>query len=281
MRFGGGIYRPYANPDEWLRLIRELRYSAVSAPVDSSAPAGDVAAYLACARKHDILIGEVGVWRNPLSPDTAERKSAMDYAKAQLALADELGANCCVNIAGGRGEVWDGCYADNYSRDAYAMLVDSVREIIDSVSPKHTFYTLEPMPWMHPDSPEDYLQMLKDIDRPAFGVHLDYANMISGVERYLNIPAFIKRCFSLLGPHIKSIHAKDVAIGGGLPCQISEVPPGRGNVDFGLVLRLAQGLGGDTPVFVEHLSTHEEYMAASEYVHGAAEMAGVPIKEVM
>jgi len=280
MRLGGGILKPYTNPDEWLACVRELHYGAVCAPVDCSASASDITAYRECARQNNLVIGEVGVWRNTLSLDAAERRGAMEYAKKQLALADELGAGCCVNIAGARGEVWDGCYADNYSAATYDLLVDSVREIIDSVRPKRTIYTLEPMPWMHPDSPEGYLRLIRDIDRPAFGAHLDYANMINSVERYLNITAFLKQCFSLLGPHIKSIHAKDVKIGGGLPCQISEGAPGSGIVDFGLVLRLAQSLGDDTTVFTEHLSTHEEYMAAAGFMLGEAEKAGVPVKRI-
>jgi sugar phosphate isomerase/epimerase len=145
--------------------------------------------------------------------------------------------------------------------------VDSVREIIDGVKPKRTFYTLEPMPWMYPDSPEIYLKMLKDIDRPAFGVHLDYANMINGLDRFRNASDFIRQCFEMLGPHIKSVHAKDVALmPGALPCYLQEKPPGEGSIDFGLVLRLTQGLGDDTTLFVEHISSHEGYMAAARQI---------------
>ncbi len=63
------------------------------------------------------------------------------------------------------GEQWDWIYRDNYEADVYALIVDSVREIIDAVNPKRTFYTIEPMPWMVPDSPDQYLQLLKDVDR--------------------------------------------------------------------------------------------------------------------
>ena len=114
MRLGGGIEREYKNPDEWLKLVRELGYSAVLAPVDSSADPGVVREYVACAKANDLVIGEVGVWRNCLSKDDAERRQAMEYAKAQLALAEEMGACCCVNISGSRGEIWDGFDRENY-----------------------------------------------------------------------------------------------------------------------------------------------------------------------
>ena len=116
MRIGGGIGKPYSNPEQWYELIRELGYRAVLAPIDYRASKEKRQAYLQCAKEHDLVIGEVGVWRNVISIDNDERKAAMDYCKNQLELADELDANCCVNITGSRGETWDGFYRDNYSR---------------------------------------------------------------------------------------------------------------------------------------------------------------------
>ena len=135
MRIGGGIEKPYSNPDEWYKLVSELGYRAVLAPVDYRAGSEERKAYIKCAREHDLVIGEVGVWKNVISPDDNERKVAMEYCKKQLELADELGANCCVNVTGGQGEIWDGFYKENYTKDTYALIVDSIREIIDSVKP--------------------------------------------------------------------------------------------------------------------------------------------------
>ena len=281
MRIGGSVVPPYNSPEEWISHVKTLNYSAVMSPVSAGASGEEIRAYRESAEKHGLIIGEVGIWKNTLSPNENERKKAMAYAKEQLALAEELNANCAVNITGARGEVWDGCYAENYSKDAYALIIDSVREIIDSVKPSRTFYTLEPMPWMRPDSPEGYLELIKDVERPAFAVHLDYCNMINSVDKYINSSDFIKRCFDLLGPYIKSIHAKDVIIKHNtLPCHIQEVPPGHGSVDFGLVLRLTQKLGNDTTLFAEHLETHEQYLDASGYIRAQAEKAGVPVVSV-
>jgi sugar phosphate isomerase/epimerase len=154
MRIGGAVESPYQNPEDRLKLVIELGYRAVLAPMDHQASKEEKEAYLKCARENDLLIGEVGVWRNVLSIDDAERKSALEYAKNQLALADELGANCCVNVTGSRGEIWESYYPENYTKDTYALIVDSIREVIDAVNPTRTFYTVEPMPWMVPDSPE-------------------------------------------------------------------------------------------------------------------------------
>ena len=279
MRLGGGIQKPYNDPESWIALVKELGYSAATSPVNSDATKEEIAAYCDIAKQNDVIIAEVGAWSNPMAQCEEERKKAMEYIKKQLALAEEMGANCCVNISGSRGDIWDGCYHDNYSKDTYDLIVESVREIIDAVKPVRTFYTLEPMPWMYPSSPDEYLQMIKDIDRTAFAVHLDYANMINGVERYINLSDFIKHCYKVLGPHIKSVHAKDVIIvHNRLPCNINEVAPGKGIVDYGLVLKLTQELGDDTPLITEHIHTHEEYVEAAAYIRKIGEQQGINIK---
>lgn len=278
MRLGGGIEREYKDPDEWLKLVRELGYSAVLAPVDSSADPGVVREYVACAKANDLVIGEVGVWRNCLSKDDAERRQAMEYAKAQLALAEEMGACCCVNIAGSRGEIWDGFDRENYLPEVYEMVVDSVREIIDAVRPKHTFYTIEPMPWMVPDSPEQYLGLIEDVDRKAFGVHLDFVNMINCPARYVNSTEFIRHCFELLGPYIKSIHGKDVLMETAYTTLIHEVMPGTGTLDYTEILPMVEKLDSDMPFFVEHLPDFCTYRQAADYIRKCAGKAGVAVR---
>jgi sugar phosphate isomerase/epimerase len=116
MRIGGGIEKPYSNPEEWYKLVSELGYRAVLAPIDYRASREEKQAYLKCARDHDLIIGEVGAWVNAIATDENERKAAMTYIKNQLSLADELGANCCVNIAGSRGPLWDGFYKKTTQR---------------------------------------------------------------------------------------------------------------------------------------------------------------------
>lgn len=271
MRIGGSVMKPYSSPKEWLSIVRELGYGAVIFPVDSSADAGTRQAYLRCAQDNDLVIGEVGVWRNVMDRDPAQREAHIGYAIRQLELAEEVGARCCVNIAGAWSPLWDGYDPGHGTRAFYDGVVETTQRIIDAVKPQRTSFTLEPMPWMCPESPEEYLQLLRDVDRGAFGVHLDFANMISSLPRYRGASGFISRCFELLGPQIRSIHAKDLMIDDTvLPLCIREVPPGQGSIDLALALRLAAQLEGDVPVFVEHLDSHEAYMAASAHMRALA-----------
>ena len=266
MRIGGSVMQPYHSPQEWLEQVQELHYSAIIFPVDSSAPKNVRQNFLQCCRDNDLLIGEVGVWRNVLSRTEGEKHVA--YAVRQLELAEEVGARCCVNIAGSWGESWDGYHASQGTRAFYDAVVETTQKIIDQVKPQKTCFSLEPMPWMTPESPEEYLQLIRDVDRPGFAVHLDFANMINGLERYRHSSDFIRHCFDLLGPYIRSVHAKDLLIDDHvLPICIREVPPGEGSIDLKLALELAAQLPDDVPVFVEHLDSHEAYLKASKHMH--------------
>ena len=279
MRLGGSVMKPYSSPQEWLAHVKELGYSAVIFPVDSNATATVIRDYAQCCRDNDLLIGEVGAWRNVMARDPQERAANLDWNIRQLELAETVGANCCVNISGSMAELWDGYHPALGTREVYDLVVANTQHIIDAVKPTHTAYSLEPMPWMVPEPPEQYLQLMKDVDRAAFKVHLDYCNMINGVERYRDASAFITKCFDLLGEHIVSIHAKDALISeGALPVNINEVPPGEGSLDLPLVTKLAHALGDDTPVFVEHLPDHAAYMKAAAVMREAAKKANIPVK---
>ena len=113
------------------------------------------------------------------------------------------------------------------------------------------------------------------MDRPAFGAHLDFANMITSPRRYAFRNEFVAECFAKLGPWVKSVHGKDVTIDHAYPVCIREVMPGEGTLDYRNVARLCEALGPDTTLFVEHLPDFESYRKAAAYVRAQAALAGV------
>lgn len=278
MRLGGPLFGSYNDPEEWLTLLSKYAYSAAYCPVDSSADNETVKAYEIAARKRDIVIAEVGAWSNPLSPNPEVRHSAIEQCKKQLDLAERIGALCCVNIAGSRGEKWDGPCEKDLTEETFEMIVETVREIIDTVKPVRTFYTLETMPWMYPDSPDSYLGLIKAIDRKQFAVHLDIVNMINSPQRYFFNNQFIKECIEKLGPYIKSCHAKDVIMSEDFNVHIYQVRPGVGRLDYKTMIRELEKVSSDIPLMMEHLETEEEYILAGEYIRSMAREIGVAIK---
>lgn len=277
MRIGVNYQLKYSTPEDWIACLRSLGVCAAVSPVQPGADKDTVAAYKRAAEENGILIGEVGVWNNPLARDDAKRRAAVEQCKEGLRLADELGALCCVNITGSRGEIWDSYHPDNYSADTYALIVDTIREIIDDVQPVRTCYSAEPMPWMLPDSPESYLKLMQDVDRSGFGIHMDYTNMINSFERYRNRRAFLGHAFHLLAPYIRSVHIKDMALKPGLPLIMQETVPGEGDIDLGHVLRLCSELDHEVTLFLEHMPELSQYITGLSNIRKKAAEAGVTL----
>ena len=276
MRLGGTVCCEH--PAEWENRLVQSGFRAITAPFTCDTPREETERLLRIIEKHDTVIAEIGVWRNPFDP--AEGSANLDYAVRQLQLAEDLSVPCCVNIAGTESPFgWDAADPGNFSDSMYRRLVASIREIIDRVNPKKTFYCLEPMPWMIPDSPDVCLQLMRDVDREQFAVHMDFVNMINCPRRFLDAEGFIEECFSRLGPYIKSTHLKDSRMD---PMQLTtvlhECSPGEGSLDFVRVLRIIDRyLPADAPVLLEHMTTFEEYRRAYDYVAAKAAEAGVGV----
>ena len=275
MRLGGPLFAACPDPQSWAAALRAQGYRAAYCPCDQGASDQEVAAYAAAARQADIVIAEVGAWSNPLSPDPAVRQAALAHCQARLELAERIGARCCVNIAGSRGEQWDGHHPDNLIPETFDLVVESVRAIIDAVRPRRTCYTLETMPWMYPDSPESYQRLLAAIDRPGCGVHLDPVNLVCSPQRFYANTALIRECFARLGPLIRSCHAKDIALSPRLTTHLDEVRPGLGGLDYHTYLQELKRCDPDLPLMLEHLATEEEYDLAAAHLRTVAEQVGL------
>lgn len=269
LRLGGPTFEKYQDPDGWVRAVKKLGYSAAYCPVGADASDDVVKAYAGAAEKTDIVIAEVGVWNNPISPDEKTRQAALAKCRSQLALADRIGARCCVNISGSRGELWDGPSQKNLTEETFDMIVETTRGIIDDVKPTRTYFTLETMPWAYPDSPGSYLRLLKAIDRKQFAVHLDPVNLVCSPQRYFASGQLIRECFEKLGPYIRSCHAKDILLSQKLTTHLDEVRPGLGGLDYAAFLKELSKIP-DTPLMLEHLPNAEEYRLAAEHIRGVA-----------
>ena len=278
MRLGGPVFEKFENPDQWLAALRRVGYSAAFCPVDSNASDDVILDYAKAAEKADVIIAEVGAWSNPMSPDEETRRAALERCQGQLALADKIGANCCVNISGSRGQQWDGHHPDNLTEETFDLIVETTRKIIDAVKPTRTFFTLETMPWMYPDSADSYLRLIHAIDRKQFAAHLDPVNLACSPQRFYNNGALIRECVEKLGQYIKSCHAKDIALSEKLTVHLDEVRPGLGGLDYRVYLQELNKLNPDIPLMLEHLPTEEEYALAASHVRAVAKGIGISIR---
>ena len=264
-----GISSPlkHGSPQEWASKHKALGLEAVVFPVDHLAGEEAVMAYKAAADEAGLSIAEVGVWRNTLAADPAERRRWTDYAVAQLRMADAIGAACCVNVVGTPyGPRWDGGYRGNFSQELWQMAVKMIRTIIDAVRPTSTKFCIESMPWMIPSGPDEYVRLIEDVDRPEFGTHLDVVNMITSPRRDFFNEGFLEECFTKLKGTIVSCHLKDIRLKEEYTFQLEECACGEGSLNLPLYARLATEEDPGMPMIIEHLDTDEEYEASVRYV---------------
>jgi sugar phosphate isomerase/epimerase len=276
IRLGGPIFLKSDDPRELAREHKRLGYSAALCPRAKADDAARVREIEKAFAAEDVAIAEVGAWTNMLDPDAAKRRANMEYVTERLALAEAVGARCCVNIAGTFAPA-RGPHPDDLSQRYFDGTVENCRRLLDDVKPKRTKLTIEMMAWCLPDGPDAYLKLLKAVDRQGLGVHLDPCNGINTAPRYYHNAEFIAECVQKLGPHVVSCHAKDLDMLPESNIHLMEVIPGRGKVDYRAFLGGLARLQADIPLMLEHLKTADEYEEGANYIRKVAREIGITL----
>ena len=277
MRLGGPVFVKSDDPAVLAQAHLDLGYRAAYVP--GNLGVGDTARIAAVVKEfaaRDVVIAEVGAWKNMLDPDAQKRRQNLAYVTERLVLAELVGARNCVDIAGSfNPSVWFGQDPKNLGREFFDATVENCRKVIDGVKPRRARFTVEMMPWSLPSTPDEYLTLIKAVDRKAFGVHLDVCNTMSSPARLYSNAEVIRECFAKLGPWIISCHAKDLQWGPGYQVNIQEVIPGTGLIDYKAYLRELSRLPVDAPLMLEHLRNEDEYTQGRQYIQGVAKSSGL------
>lgn len=268
MRLGAGVSAE-GGSEAWAAKLKAKGYSATVLPVGAIKSDSDADEFARAAAGADVMIAEVGAWSNTVSCDDDTRRAAIALCQERLALADRVGARCCVNVAGSRQKL-RGPHPDNFSGATFDMIVETVQEIIDAVRPTRTYYTLETMPWIPPDSVDSYLSLLTAIDRDRCAVHFDPVNLIYSPRQFYDNATMIRDFCTRLGWITRSCHAKDSVFEEGLTAHFSEGRAGTGGLDYATFLREIHRLDPEMPLIIEHLKTEKEYDLAAEHIRGVA-----------
>lgn len=276
IRLGGPIFEKAEDPESLAAAHRALGYRAAYCPNVPFRDGDRVRAFAGAFAKHDVVIAEVGRWCNLMDADSEKRKKNLENVTEGLALAEAIGARCCVNIAGSKNtEFWYGPHPDNLSPAFFDAAVENARAIIDAVKPARAKFAYEMMGWSIPESPDSYAALIKAVDRDAFGVHLDPCNLVNSPERFYRNTDLLNECFDKLGDRIVSCHAKDLTWDVEMNVHFREVVPGTGSLDYGAYLRRLAALPSPPPLMIEHLANAEEYDAARKHILGLGPGLGV------
>ncbi len=276
VRLGGPIFLKSDNPEELAREHVRLGYKAAYCPEVSLGDQARIDALAKAFSAHGVTIAEVGRWVNLLDSNPQLRKENMQKVTDGLALAEAIGALCCVDIAGSFStSSWFGPHPENLSSRFFDAAVENARKIIDSVHPKRAKFCYEMMGWSLPDSAQSALEIVKAVDRKAFAVHLDPCNLINCPSRFYQSSQLLNDCFDKLGRLIVSCHAKDLAWNVEMNVHFQEVRPGRGSLDYRVYLKRLAALPHQPPLMLEHLSNAAEYDQAREYIRTVGQRSGI------
>ncbi|MBP3653550.1 MAG: sugar phosphate isomerase/epimerase [Clostridia bacterium] len=274
MRLGAYI-DGFSGAEDWALKHVELGYGAAFWPqdaVDCRSTDAQIEAYRQAARRHGLVIAEVGVWNNLLERNPIVQRENMEYAIGQLRLADRVGARCAVNIGGSlNADCWYGPHDNNLSERTFDQIVDLIQQVIDTAKPQNTYYTIEPQGWLIPHDIRSQAKLIERVNRSSFGVHVDMCNMVNSMEKAYATGALVRDFFREFGGLVRSVHAKDLIIENHvLSFRLREVIPGQGMFDHEALLRCCDALDADMPVLAEHLTTQEEYLQATGFLAAKA-----------
>jgi sugar phosphate isomerase/epimerase len=250
IRLGGPSFANTEDPEALALAHRTLGYRAAYCPNITTKESDKIRAYADAFAKHDVVIAEVGRWCNLMDTDPEKRRKNLEIVTDGLALAEAIGARCCVDIAGSRSSTdWFGPHPENFSRDFFDAAVENARKIVDAVKPRRTTFAYEMMGWAFPDTPDHYVKLIKAIDRKGFAVHLDPCNAVNSPEKFYDNTALLNDCFDKLGKWIVSCHAKDIVLHHQAALHFDEVMIG--DVDTGTltVEKLPEGVSFDGQAF--------------------------------
>ncbi len=277
MRLGGPVFVDTDDPTALAKAHTAEGFRAAYCPMVASQEPERIREIESAFDAEEVVIAEVGgAWGNMISPDLEKRQSQIGIVCERLAVADEVGALGCVNYAGTFDPASSTApHSKNLTDECFDLIVEVVRQILDTVKPKRASFLLEMMPSVLPDSADSYAALLKAVDRPSFRVHLDPVNIITSPRRFFNNTNVIEECFEKLGHAIVSCHGKDIVMYPTFTVEIQECRPGTGSLDYRTYLTELNRLPGDVPLMMEHLSGKEEYDLAKRYITGVASEIGL------
>jgi len=262
------------DPEELAKTIRRQSYRAANCPTVGLTETEHIRDIERAFAKHDVMIAEVGRWKSLSDADPAKRAENLQYAIDGLALADAVGARCCVSIIGSLNSTeWHGQHRDDLLATSFDAAVENARKIIDAVKPRRTKFCYEILRRGIPNGPDSYLKLIKAVDRPAFAAHLDPCNIFNSSEQFHNNTDVLNECFDKLGPWIVSCHAKDLVLEPKKDLHFKEVRIGTGELDYATYLKRLAALPADVPLMMEHMHG-EEYDQSREHLFNLAKKIG-------
>ena len=230
-------------------------------------------------KQYDVDFYDIMVWTNLIHPDEKKRQANLKYVCEAFEAADRAGAR---SITGVTGSMAPGEYSmhalmhpDNWTKEAWNLSVQSIRQILRDTSGCKTVWGMEQCITTNVNSPVATKYILEDVGDPRCKCVLDVTNMMS-LDTYYHSSELIDEVFDLLGEDIVGCHAKDYKLNARMLVDLVEVPPGKGIQDYEMYLVRLSRLEWPRTLMLEHFP-ETEYPAAKAFIEQTARDTGVAI----
>ena len=267
-----------------VEALKKKGFSAAIAGVDPWHTTKDsvVRELKASLKQHDIVIFEVGGYRNLLHTDTKVRNENYKHIARCLEAAERIGCPMVGTISGScnpEGNKFGDNYAvhpDNWTLDTWKLLLKGLRRILDDTSGLKAAIGMEAQVTTNIDGPLSHRRLMDDMGSERIKVNLDPTNMVH-LYNHFHTTELITECFDLLGEDIFGCHAKDSYV---LPhsqtVHVQEVCPGRGSLDYETYLVRLSRMKWPRTLLPEHIPA-DQFEEAYAYIRKTAAKAGVRI----
>lgn len=268
---------------EMVKRIRDAGYTAgVSAPgrLNRSpwldAPESDIRELKEALRTYDILFQDVHANANNIHPDIAERRKENRWTIEECEAAERVGCPQVVTHTGSRAPSAIAPHPENWTWETWKLSVQVMKQLLKDTAGMKVALAIEPDNMATVNCPRAHKQLIDDVGDSRLKVCLEPVNMMH-IGAYFRSAELIEEAFDLLGEHIVIAHAKDSFI---LPDRMSlyltEVPPGKGVVDYGTYLAGLSRLKYSRVLLIEHMAD-SEYDGAKRFIVETADRVGVKI----
>ncbi len=284
IRLAGYISFPLREPaGEQVRKLKAEGFASaiISASEEFLAMNESTAAELRAALKeHDLVIFEVGGYRNILHTDESARQANLKHLARCLEAADRVNCKMVGTITGSRnpeGEKFSDNYAvhpDNWTLETWKLTISGIRQILKDTSGVKAVLGMEAQVTTNLDGPVAHRNLMEDVGSERVKANLDPTNMVHLLNHF-HTTALINQCFDVLGEDIFGCHAKDSHV---LPhsqtVHVQEVCPGRGSLDYETYLLRLSHMKWPRSLLVEHIPS-DQYGEAYAYIRKVAAKVGV------
>lgn len=277
MRFSPmvGIPKGSADTDPLVERARQFSARTISTYTGGDWSDSDVRQARRLLDDCGLSVGEFCWLRVDLNASSSEQREKF---KRHLSHAAMLRAHCAGFAMKPEGaHPFDPVTEKNWDRDTWLRCMDRVADLLQIAREQGAVVAAHPHLLTPLNSIERFRELLGSFDSTHLKALLDPVNLTHPADVF-DTAQVINDLFDALHGHIAAIHTKDILLtrGTGGLLQLEETVPGRGVLDYRVLLRRASVLAPEVTLQVEHFEG-EDIVEGQDFISAVAAELGLTI----